>query len=231
MSPLEIIAIILAILIPIIIIFLETFSRFFKKSRNVILEFYRAIKEMSKFRHLCLLSFHFVGVIFVELAIFNKINSIYVVYYLIFVTLSYILIINISNINKKDIVNKFEAFKFIITYFIICFLYITLFAFVYYTTYTLNKGQIFLNNQFYNLDIKNSFYLSAVSFLSNYLEFVPEGIYMKYLMILQIFFSELILLAFLFIIFGQLLDKIKKWEKKENSKTEKKHLNKGEKLK
>ncbi|MBI1934808.1 hypothetical protein HYS31_00045 [Candidatus Woesearchaeota archaeon] len=212
MSLLNILLIIFALSFLCIIIFFDEFSYFFKKSKSKLSKIYGAIKEIPKFRHLFLLTFYVVGIIIFEFFIFYNVHMIYFFYYWIFILLNFLLIVNISNINIKENLTKFEAFRFIVTYFIICLLEVILFSVAYYTTSAFNKGQISLNNQFYNLDLSGSFHVSIVVFLANYLQFMPEGIYMKLLIVLQVLSSQLILLGFLFIMFGQILEKVKKGE-------------------
>lgn len=188
-------------------LFYDKIIDYYPKLKAKYKEVNEKLERISRFRYIFLLAGYILSFLLYYFFIIANINFVYLIYYAFFITIFYFLISLVSSAMSKDQMNKFSLFKFICSYFIICFAYTILFTFIYYTTFTLGKGQIYLGDKYYNLDIGNSFYLSIVTFLSNYLGFNPEGIYMKVVMIIQVLTSQIILLGFLFSLFGEIINK------------------------
>jgi len=85
--------------------------------------------------------------------------------------------------------------------------YIHLFASLYSYTFRSENGYFLLNEKVYIIDSVTNYFISGLNFMSYDIGLVPVG-YMKFILLIQLFVSQVMILGFFFIIFSQLLGKI-----------------------
>jgi len=138
-----------------------------------------------------------------------RISQQYLLLYFIFIWITFVLIKEISRVNnlgKK--ITKWDFFTFTSKYFFIATLYIILFGLIYSTTYNLNYGDFSFDGKIYLIGLKESLFISGMTFLSYDVGLFPNG-FMKLFLFFQMFISQIMILGFLFIIFSELLTRIK----------------------
>lgn len=143
-----------------------------------------------------------------------RINFIYIALYILFIIITYMLIKETSEVyskkeqlDKRDI--KREFIKFIIIYMIIIVSYIILFSFLFFLTAKLNIGQIISNDGIKPVEnFRDFLFFSGITFVSYDAGFFPTQL-MKIFVFIELFLSQIIILGFLFIIFGHLMEEIK----------------------
>lgn len=181
----------------------------------------RTYKKASQFRHMFIFYSILIGAIFLIGSLFFGINLGYVIYYGVLVGLGLSLIYETSrNINKKYLSKK-EFFNFMITYFFIIILVIIVFSFAYITSFSLGDGFVYSNDELYIKTYWDSLYVSSLTFLSYDSSFQVEG-YSKIILLFELFLSQMLILGFFFIIFGELMGKFNKKKKKRKRKSKKK---------
>jgi len=173
----------------------------------------RKIERMS-FRHIFVLFSIITGIIILLCFWYfklNKTNLVYLWFYLFLSFLTYFLIKKISQVNEMDdydIMTKLQFFWFIGVYFLIIIGYITIFAILFIFTYILNNGYFVLNQNYYPLTISDAFFISGITFVSYDVGYLPVSL-MRLFIFIEVFIAQIIILGFLFIVFGKLLAKIK----------------------
>lgn len=174
---------------------------------------YNNILHKSKVSHILLFFILIMGVILWGVSLIFNINLLYLSFYfnLAFV----ILLLNklISNIIGKKEITRGEFFKYVVAYLFIVGLYIFFFANLYSMTTKLGDGSFNLDGEDFPLDRTGFYFISGITFLSYEVGFFPLG-YMKVFMFVQIFISQIIILGFLFIMFGKLITRLKNQKRK-----------------
>ncbi len=178
------------------------------------------LRNARKFRHIFLF-YSIIGspLILLILFLFN-LNFIYFMVYLPMINFTYLLIDKVSEKLQKDYISKKELFNFIIFYIFIISIFVFLFAQLYIYSYKLNNGRFFLNDKFYPIKYIDAYYISGITLLNYDTGLMPDGL-MKIIIFIQLFISQIMILGFFFIIFGDLIRKINKMRKKKKSKIKK----------
>lgn len=170
-------------------------------------------KEIEDFRHLFLISsmvFGILGSLVLVILGFDKIIvGIYNSIYIAFVYLTFYFIVKISEVNLKIRFKKFDVLKYLLIFVMIFVIYIFLFAYLFFMTFLLNKGFLLSNEELEILTLKESLFFSGMSFVSYDLGYSPIG-WMKFFLFFEVFASQIIIVGFAFIVFGQFLSKIKR---------------------
>ncbi len=166
------------------------------------------IRHFKKFRHLFLLFSILLGIILTALIYLSKTNFFYIFLYLWFCFLTFLLIREVSEVNNNEVktISKWKFLCFILRYFSISTGYIIIFGLLYKTCNFFSNGFLYPSSTIH-LKTLDYLYISAMNFLSYDLNLQPSG-YVKLFLFFQVFFSKIMILGFLFIIFNKLLDKI-----------------------
>ena len=179
--------------------------------RKKIFKFYKSnIKKLKKaktIRHLFLIYSISLGILSTLVFYFVGISIIYSLHYFAFIYVTYGLIREISETSRREHLLKKQLFNFIIVYFLIMIVYIHLFASLYSYTFRSENGYFLLNEKVYIIDSVTNYFISGLNFMSYDIGLVPVG-YMKFILLIQLFVSQVMILGFFFIIFSQLLGKI-----------------------
>ena len=180
-----------------------------KKLIEILLEVYKIISNIQRVRHIVAFFSLILGIILLVLFCVLKINLMYINFYANFILIILSLNILISNINDKDKISKPDFIRYITEYLFIVALYIILFGNLYYTTFNLGDGYFRLDGEQHPDSLISSYFISGMVFLSYDVGFFPEK-YLKLFVFIQSFISQIIILGFLFIMFGKLLTGIEK---------------------
>ena len=175
-------------------------------------------QKIKRFRHIFLIISSIIGVLlFFFLLQISFVHLIYFPYYFVFIVITFILIVKISEVNekKKGEIDKREFFKFIAIYLAIIIIYILFFSLLFFTTYKINSGYLVSD---YGLDLskrikplsdyRDFLFFSGITFVSYDTGIFPVEL-MKLFVFIELFISQIIILGFLFAIFGILIAKIK----------------------
>jgi len=149
------------------------------------------------------------GIILFIISLILKVNIIYFIYYVVISWITYLLIGEISTIYYKEFLTKKELFNFILFYFFIMLTYIVLFAQLYGYAFELKDGVFYLNERVKIMEGYDKYFISGITFFSYDVGLVPEG-FMKIIIFIQLFLSQVTILGFFFIIFGRLIGKLNK---------------------